>query len=468
MDILEKILITDTGTEGHGIARVPSGKESAGELVIFVEGGIPGDVADIRILRKKKNYAEAGIVKIHTSSEKRNIPFCSHFGTCGGCRWQHMNYEAQLFYKHKQVSDAMERIAEAGFAEILPVIPSEATTCYRNKLEFSFSDKGWIEADLFNKESSEPAPALGFHVPKKFDRILDVAHCFLQPEPSNKIRLAVKEYAILNRLSFFNARQQTGLLRNLIIRNSVSGGEVMLGFVFSSEEKQIFPLMNHVSELFSSVASVLYFINPKKNDTLYDLPVHIFKGKDYITEDMNGIKFRIGIKSFFQTNTAQAKKLFEVVKDFAGLGGTENVYDLYTGIGSIAGFIAGHAKKITGIDSVPEAIENAKENALLNNIGNASFYAGDVKDIITADFIKENGRPDVIITDPPRAGMHERVTEKIMELMPARLIYVSCNPSTQARDVKILKDKFSIRKMQPVDMFPHTQHVENVLLMEAK
>jgi 23S rRNA (uracil1939-C5)-methyltransferase len=402
-------------------------------------------------------------------SEKRTDPLCEHFGVCGGCKWQYMKYEDQLAFKQKQVHNQLVRIGKLDIPPILSIIGSKNVYYYRNKLEFTFSNKMWLtEEQIGSKKEFGNRNALGFHIPGLFDKVLDIDHCYLQAEPSNSIREEIKRYALENELSFFDLRQQTGLLRTLIIRTS-SLGQTMVILVFHADEKEtIEKMLGHLSNKFPQITSLQYVINPKRNDTIADLDVHLFSGEDCIYESMEGLKFRISPKSFYQTNSQQAYELYRVARDFAGLKGNEIVYDLYTGTGTIANFIAKNATKVVGIEYVEAAIEDAKINARLNGIHNTSFYAGDMKDVLNDGFVKENGRPDVIITDPPRAGMHEDVVKKINELSPEKIIYVSCNPATQARDLGLLKDNYAITHVQPVDMFPHTAHVENVVRLERK
>ncbi len=466
LPIMEKVSITEAAAEGKALARVEN-------MVVFVDNAIPGDVADLQVTRKKSNYREAHAINFHVLSDKRTEPVCSHFGVCGGCKWQNMQYRHQLFYKQKQVKDNLERLAKVPLPEILPILGSENEYYYRNKLEFTFSHRGWLtDEEIKSGENFGDRPALGFHIPGMFDKILDIKKCFLQPEPSNAVRDAVKKYAVENNLEFFNTREQTGFLRNIIIRNT-STGELMVNVIFAKEDKEKREgLLSFLSSQFPEITSLLYVINSKRNDTINDLEVHSFKGPDYIMEEMPAfeteakLKFKIGAKSFFQTNTQQAYRLYKVAAEFAELKNTDLVYDLYTGTGTIACFIAGKAKKVVGIEYVPSAIEDAKENAALNNITNTSFFAGDMKDVLSPDFVKENGKPDVIITDPPRAGMHEDVVKRILEIEPRKIVYVSCNPATQARDIAWLSEKYAVEKVQPVDMFPHTHHVENIVSLK--
>ena len=462
LPLIEKLELTDTGTEGQSI-----GKHNG--MAVFVKNAVPGDVADVQLTRKKNKYAEGKAVHFHKLSEKRTDPLCEHFGVCGGCKWQYMKYEDQLAFKQKQVHNQLVRIGKLDIPPILSIIGSKNVYYYRNKLEFTFSNKMWLtEEQIGSKKEFGNRNALGFHIPGLFDKVLDIDHCHLQAEPSNSIREGIKRYALENELSFFDLRQQTGLLRTLIIRTS-SLGQTMVILVFHADEKEtIEKMLGHLSNKFPQITSLQYVINPKRNDTIADLDVHLFSGEDCIYESMEGLKFRISPKSFYQTNSQQAYELYRVARDFAGLKGNEIVYDLYTGTGTIANFIAKNATKVVGIEYVEAAIEDAKINARLNGIHNTSFYAGDMKDVLNDGFVKENGRPDVIITDPPRAGMHEDVVKKINELSPEKIIYVSCNPATQARDLGLLKDNYAITHVQPVDMFPHTAHVENVVRLERK
>ncbi len=469
LPILENITVIDASSDGQAVGRMD-------EVVIFIKDAVPGDVVDVQVTRKKNKFREGKAIKIHTYSNKRTEPVCSHFGTCGGCKWQNMEYEFQLFYKQKQVSDALTRIAKIELPEIKPIIPSKKTYKYRNKLEFTFSNKKWLTLEQVNDKSiafgegkdEVTRNALGFHIPGMFDKILDIDTCHLQEEPSNAIRNELKKYALENQLSFFDLREQVGFLRNIIIR-STSTGEWMLIVSFHYEDKPaIEKLLNHLSEKFPQITSLNFVINSKKNDTISDLDIKVFKGNDSIYETMEGLKFKIGPKSFYQTNSEQAYQLYKVTRDFAGITASDIVYDLYTGTGTIANFVAHQAKKVVGVEYVPAAIEDAKINSELNGITNTSFYAGDLKDILNNDFVNENGKPDIIITDPPRAGMHEDVTKKILEIEPKRIVYVSCNPSTQARDLQLLDAKYKVINVQPVDMFPQTHHVENVVLLELR
>lgn len=481
LPILENVSVIDASSDGQSVARME-------EYVVFIKGAVPGDVVDVQITRKKSKYREGNAINIKERSTKRIDAICSHFGTCGGCKWQNMSYEWQLFYKQKQVIDALTRLAKIELPEILKIIPSQKIYNYRNKLEFTFSNKKWLtkeqiddKALTFGENLGEASrSALGFHIPGMFDKILDIDTCHLQEEPSNAIRNEIRKYALENKLSFFDLREQIGLLRNIIIR-STSTGEWMLIIAFHYDDKaNIEKLLNHINNQFPQITSLQYVINPKKNDTISDLEIKLFKGNDSIYESMppdasknasdgeRQLKFKIGPKSFYQTNSEQAYELYKVIRDFAAIKSTDIVYDLYTGTGTIANFVAHQAKKVVGVESISAAIEDAKINSEINNISNTIFYAGDMKDVLNDNFINKNGKPDVIITDPPRAGMHDDVTNKILEIEPDRIVYVSCNPATQARDLQLLDLKYKVVKVQPVDMFPQTHHVENVVLLEKK
>lgn len=460
-EILENLNISEAGLEGNAIARIDN-------FVVFAEGGVPGDLADVLIYRKKKNYAEGRVVKIHQPSPDRVEPFCTHFGSCGGCKWQHLSYEKQIFYKQKHVEDVLQRIGKVELPITIPIKGSKQTQYYRNKLEYTFSNKAWLTKEDLDAGDSLEQNALGFHVPGRFDKILDIKECFLQEDLSNKIRLAVKEFALQNNFEFFDPRSQVGYLRNLIIR-STSTGEWMVVVVFRHDIKESGDLlMNHLKKTFPQITSLQYIINTKRNDTIYDLDVELYNGRSYIEEKMENLSFRISAKSFYQTNSLQAVELYKIVRDYAGLTGHENVYDLYTGTGTIASFVAKNAKHVTGIDYIADAINDAIENAAFNKIENVSFLAGDIKDTLTPEFIEKHGKADVIITDPPRSGMHEDVVRAIVKADPTRIVYVSCNPASQARDLQILDSAYSVEKFQPVDMFPHTTHVENVMLLKKK
>lgn len=456
--ILPELQIIDIAEEGKGVAK-------ADELVVFVDKAVPGDIVDVKVVKKKKNFAEAVIEKLHTASDLRTDPFCAHFGTCGGCKWQHMQYDAQLHFKQKNVEAALQRLAKIDTSGMEPILGSAENKYYRNKLEYTFSNKRWLDqGDMDGVEGLE-MNALGFHVPLRFDKILDINHCYLQAEPSNTIRNHVRAYALQNGLSFYDLRNHEGDLRNLIIRTS-SNGEVMIVVVFAyAEQEKVDGLMADLQQNFPEITSLMYIMNQKKNDTIFDQEVITYAGRDYIFEEMNDLKFKIGAKSFYQTNSLQAHELYKITKEFAGFKGDELVYDLYTGAGTIANFVADSVRQVVGVEYVPTAIEDAKFNSQLNGINNTLFYAGDMKDILTRDFIAEHGKPDVVITDPPRAGMHADVVERLMEMEAEKIVYVSCNAATQARDLAILKEKYEVSRIKPVDMFPHTQHVENVVLL---
>ncbi len=456
----ERITIEDIGAEGNALARV-------GDMVVFTKYAIPGDVVDLQVTRKKKRYAEAVVTKFHEYSPDRVQAFCEHFGVCGGCKWQFLPYEKQLFYKQKQVADQLQRIGKMSLPEVSPIIGSEDNTFYRNKLEFTFSNKRWLTSEEMNLENVD-MNALGFHIPGLFDKIVNINKCWLQPEPSNAIRNFIYQYAIDNSLDFFDIKQQTGFLRTLIIRTSSTGETMVIVTLYKENEAERLKLLEAIHNEFPEITSLLYVINSKGNDTITDQEIVTYCGRDYILEEMEGLKFKIGPKSFYQTNSAQAYRLYDVVRDFAQLQGHETVYDLYTGTGTIANFIAKNARNVVGIEYVPEAIEDARHNSVLNNIHNTSFFAGDIKDILIPEFVQQNGIPDVLITDPPRAGMHDDVLKSILKIKPVRIVYVSCNPATQARDLGLLDESYLIEKIQPVDMFPHTHHVENVVLLTKR
>ncbi|WP_285010702.1 23S rRNA (uracil(1939)-C(5))-methyltransferase RlmD [Pedobacter faecalis] len=467
--IIPNLSIIDIAEEGKGVAK-------ADELVVFVERAVPGDVVDVRLTKKKKNFAEGVIERLAKASDLRMPAFCLHFGTCGGCKWQHMGYDAQLQFKQKNVEAALQRLGKIDTSAMEPILGSAQNTYYRNKLEYTFSNKRWLDKQDMTERTEGydgPAPelemnALGFHVPLRFDKILDIQHCYLQAEPSNDIRNAVRDYALTHKLSFYDLRNHEGNLRNLIIRTS-STGEIMVAVVFAYvEQEQIEALMAFLQTRFPEITSLLYIVNQKRNDTIFDQEVITYAGRDYIFEEMDGLRFKIGPKSFYQTNSEQAFELYKITKEFAGFKGDELVYDLYTGAGTIANFVARSVKQVVGIEYVPTAIEDAKFNSELNGIGNTLFYAGDMKDILTRDFIVQHGKPDVVITDPPRAGMHADVVERLLEMEAERIVYVSCNAATQARDLALLTGKYEVLRIKPVDMFPHTQHVENVVLLRLK
>lgn len=466
--ILEQITVSDIAAEGKCLAR-------HGEIVIFIDGAVaPGDVVDLRITKQKKNFWEAQAIRFHSLSPQRVVPFCQHFGTCGGCKWQHIPYEIQLRQKQQQVMDSLQRIAKIPLPEIQPILPAPRTTFYRNKLEYTFSANRWLTAeDMQGGAEITDRTALGFHIPKRFDKILDIETCHLQPDPSNRIRLAMRQFARENGWPFFDLVKQEGFLRNLVIRTA-STGEVMVIVSFFYEDREkikrglAFLRDTILKDAIPEITSLNYVVNPKGNETFHDLDVVLYHGRPYITERMDGLQFRIGPKSFYQTNSEQAHELYKIVRQHADLQGDELVYDLYTGTGTIANFVARQARKVIGLEYVPMAIEDAKVNSQINNITNTEFFAGDIKNLLNASFIETHGQPDVVITDPPRAGMDVPVVEMLLQASPRRIVYVSCNPATQARDLALLDAQYAVAAVQPVDMFPHTYHVENVVLLQKK
>ena len=463
--ILYDVKIEDAGAEGMCVARVDG-------MVVFVPFVVPGDVVDIKIIKKKKNYAEGRVVEMKQESEKRVPLQCPHFGIFGGCKWQNMSYDQQLVYKHKQVKDNLELLGNVDTSRMRPICGSENIYYYRNKLDFTFSNRRWkTEEEIKNAEGgaiSDDGGALGFHIPSLFDKVLGIEHCALQADPSNQIRLKVRDYAMVHNLPFYDIRNHVGFLRNLIIRNS-SIGEWMVIVIVAEMRDELFPLLDFISESFPQITSLQYIINGKMNDSYSDLDVVTYRGKAYIEERMEGyngskaLRYMINPKSFYQTNSLQAQRLYSFVAEFAGLKGSEVVYDLYTGAGTIALFLADKCKKVVGIEYVEEAIEDARQNAINNELTNTSFYAGDMAKVLTQEFVSQNGKPDIVVTDPPRAGMHEKVVEQLLMTRPAKIVYVSCNPATQARDLQMLSSQYEVGRIQPVDMFPHTQHVENVV-----
>ncbi|MBT8304298.1 MAG: 23S rRNA (uracil(1939)-C(5))-methyltransferase RlmD [Bacteroidia bacterium] len=461
--VFTNIEVFDAGSKGKSVAKAPDGR------IIFINNAVPGDVVDIQTFKKRKAYYEGKAINFHTLSNKRTDPVCEHFGTCGGCKWQHMSYSSQLHYKQKEVKNNLERIGHLELPEISPILGADQQYLYRNKMEFSFSDNRWLtEEEIQSAEDIGNRNALGFHIPGMWDKILDIKHCHLQADPSNAIRNFVKEFAIKHGLEFYNTRQQKGFLRTLMIRNS-SIDEIMVLIQFFKEDlskREL--LLNGIAEKFPEITSLQYVINSKGNDTIYDQDVICYKGRDHIFEEMEGLRFKINAKSFYQTNSEQAYNLYKVTRDFANLNGDELLYDLYTGTGTIAQFVAKKARNVVGIDSVPEAIEAAKENAQLNNIDNVQFHVGDMKKVFNEQFINEHGRPDVIITDPPRDGMHKDVVQQILNIAPKKIVYVSCNSATQARDLALMDTEYKIIKVQPVDMFPQTYHCENVVLLAKR
>ena len=460
--LVEGLEITTLAAEGKAMGRW-------NDVVVFVPLTVPGDVVDVQIRSKRRRFMEGFVVRYVKKSPLRAEAFCEHFGVCGGCKWQNLPYGEQLRFKTDQVRDQLTRIGKIELPEIAPCLGSAETQFYRNKLEFTFADRRWLTREEIESAGDiGDAPAVGFHIPGMFDKVLDIRKCWLQPDPSNGIRMEAKRFCVENGYTFHNARSHEGLMRNMIVRTA-STGEVMVIVVFNSDDRpRITALMDHLAAKFPEITSLFYIVNTKFNDSVGDLDPVCYRGKDHIIEEMEGLQFKVGPKSFYQTNSEQAYNLYKVAREFAGLTGNEMVYDLYTGTGTIANFVSRQAKKVIGIEYVPEAIEDAKVNSALNHIENTLFYAGDMKDILTQDFINQHGRPDVIITDPPRAGMHDDVINTILFAEPERIVYVSCNPATQARDLSLLSVKYSVKKVRPVDMFPHTHHVENVVLLEKK
>lgn len=460
--IFENVEIIDIGAEGKSIAKID-------KRIVFIPFGAPGDVVNVRITKHRSSFLEGQIISFVKESGLRTTPFCEHFTLCGGCKWQHIQYCQQLKYKEKQITDNLQRIGKIDYQyKLYPIVPSPENQFYRNKLEFTFSHKRWLYDEEIKQNNTINNPeGLGFHIPRFYDKVLDINTCWLQPEPSNHIRLAIKEYALKNGLSFFDIKNKEGFLRNLIIRNNLAG-DFMIVFVFAwNDKKQIENILDYIHDVFPQVKSLYYMINSKKNDSISDLePVH-YKGDYYLTENIDELAFTIGPKSFYQTNSYQAATLYRIVEDFAGLTGAENVYDLYTGIGTIANFLAKKAGKIIGVDYVEEAIIHARKNASLNNIENTIFIAGDMLTVFKNETLKKYGNADVVITDPPRAGMHPDVLSRLKIIKPEEIVYVSCNPSTQARDIEMLSDLYRLIAINPVDMFPHTQHVENVALLKS-
>lgn len=465
LPVLENITITDYAAEGKALARV-------NELVVFVPFAVPGDVVDLQVRRKKHSYCEAEIIRFIKYSERRVKPFCQHFGICGGCKWQNIPYDEQLRMKQKQVYDQLTRIGKVNLPEFNQILGSVKTQGYRNKLEFGCSNRRWLTQDEIASGSDfTQMNAVGFHITGAFDKILPIEKCWLMDDLQNKIRNAIRDYAYEHDIVFYDIRKQCGLLRDIMVRNSDTGEwMVLIQFHYEKDEDEVIAknLLQHIADSFPEITSLLYVNNQKGNDTFNDLNIEVFKGNDYIYETMDGLTFKVGAKSFYQTNTKQAYHLYSVVRDFANLTGNELVYDLYTGTGTIANFVSRYAKRVIGIEYVPEAIEDAKINSEINNISNTLFFAGDMKDILTESFISENGTPDIIITDPPRAGMHPDVVQTIIKTAPKRIVYVSCNPATQARDLSLLDDLYEVVAVQPVDMFPHTPHVENVVLLNRR
>ena len=459
----ENIEVIDAGAKGKSIAKAPDGK------VIFINNAVPGDIVDVQTTKKRKAFYEGSAIEFHKLSDKRTTPQCKHFGTCGGCKWQFMSYDSQLAYKENEVINNLKRLGKIELPEVSPILGSKDQYFYRNKMEFSFSDSRWLTLDeIKSSEEIDNRNALGFHMPGMWDKILDIDKCHLQEDPSNAIRTKVKQFATENNLPFFNQRKQEGLLRTLMIRiTSTKEIMVLIQFFYDDQEKREL-LLNYILKEFPEITSLQYVINEKGNDTIYDQEVICYGGRDYIEEEMEGLRFKINAKSFYQTNSKQAYELYKVTRDFAGLSGDELVYDLYTGTGTIAQFVAKKAKKVIGVEAVPEAIEDAKVNAKNNAIDNVDFFVGDMKKVFTQGFIEEHGIPDVVITDPPRDGMHKDVVAQLLHISPSKIVYVSCNSATQARDLALLDSTYKVTKVQPVDMFPQTYHVENVVLLEKR
>ncbi|MDR0228695.1 MAG: 23S rRNA (uracil(1939)-C(5))-methyltransferase RlmD [Flavobacteriaceae bacterium] len=461
--VFENVEVLDAGAKGVSVAKAPDGK------VIFIPNVVPGDVVDVQTVKKRKAYYEGKAIKIHKLSDYRIDAVCEHFGACGGCKWQNMSYEQQLFYKNQEVFNHLKRIGKIELPEFEPILGSKETLFYRNKMEFSFSNARWLTPEeVASGEEMGKENALGFHIPKMWDKILDIKKCHLQQDPSNEIRNEIRRFANENNLAFFNPREQEGLLRTLMIRTA-STGEIMVLIQFfydNKEEREL--LLDFLAERFPAITSLQYVVNGKANDTIYDQDVVLYKGRDYILEEMEGLKFSINAKSFYQTNSEQAYELYKVTRDYAGLTGNELVFDLYTGTGTIAQFVSKKAAKVVGVEAVPEAIEDAKLNAERNNITNCDFFVGDMKNVFNDDFIATHGHPDVIITDPPRDGMHKDVVEMLLKVGAKRIVYVSCNSATQARDLALMDHKYKVIKVRPVDMFPQTHHVENVVLLELR
>lgn len=459
--LLEKIEIKKIAAEGKSIAYVE-------DKVLFVPNTVPGDLVDVQVTRKRKNFLEGFVTRMHRESNLRQAPECKHFGICGGCKWQNLPYEKQLEFKQQEVIDNLQRIGKIELHNIFPILGSDRRLYYRNKLEFTFSDKRFLTREEIGQETDiERSPALGFHVPGLFDKVVDLQHCYLQGVPSNEIRNFIKDFSIAHGFRFYRIREQEGFLRTLIIRTA-STGEVMVIIAFGHEDTEArLALLEAIKEKFPEITSLMYVINEKLNDNLTDQEIICYHGRDHIFEEMEGLKFKIGPKSFYQTNSEQAYKLYSATRQLAGLTGQETVYDLYTGTGTIANFIARQARKVIGIEYVPEAIADARENSSINGITNTLFYAGDMKDVLNPAFIRQHGHPDVIITDPPRAGMHPDVVQTILQAAPERIVYVSCNSATQARDLQLMAPFYRVEAVQPVDMFPHTHHVENIVLLQA-
>jgi len=461
--IFENVEVLDAGAKGVSVAKAPDGK------VIFIPNVVPGDRVDVQTFRKRKAYYEGKAIHFHSYSQHRVEPVCQHFGVCGGCKWQNMHYSKQLEYKQNEVYNHLKRIGKIELPDFEPILGSQEQFFYRNKMEFGFSNARWLtEAEIQSDTQFDNHNALGFHIPKMWDKILDINHCWLQADPSNAIRNGIRDFANANQLTFFDARNHSGLLRTLMIRSASTGEIMVLVQFFEDDQTGRNLVMDYLAATFPQITSLQYVINQKANDTLYDQEIILFKGRDYILEEMEGLYFSINAKSFYQTNSAQAYELYSITREFAGLTGNELVYDLYTGTGTIAQFVSKKAKKVIGVEAVPEAIADAKENAKRNNISNCDFFVGDMKNVFNDAFIAQHGTPDVIITDPPRDGMHKDVVEQIVRIAPKRIVYVSCNSATQARDLALMDEHYKVTRLRPVDMFPQTHHVENVVLLELR
>jgi 23S rRNA (uracil1939-C5)-methyltransferase len=461
--VFHQIQVLDAGAKGVSVAKAPDGK------VIFIPNVVPGDVVDVQTFKKRKAYYEGKAVKFHELSEHRIDPICEHFGVCGGCKWQNMKYSQQLYYKQNEVKNHLQRIGKIELPEFEDILGSEKQFFYRNKMEFSFSNSRWLtEKEIESTENLGNRNALGFHIPKMWDKILDINKCHLQEDPSNAIRNEIRAFANENNLAFFNPREHSGLLRTFMIRTASTCEIMVLIQFFENDKANRELLLDHLYAKFPQITSLQYVVNSKANDTIYDQNIKLYKGRDYILEEMEGLKFSINAKSFYQTNSDQAYELYKITRDFAGLSGNETVYDLYTGTGTIAQFVSKKAKKVIGVESVPEAILDAKANAERNNITNCEFFVGDMKVVFNEAFIAQHGKPDVIITDPPRDGMHKDVIDQILKIAPEKVVYVSCNSATQARDLALMDEKYKVTRVRPVDMFPQTHHVENVVLLELR
>jgi 23S rRNA (uracil1939-C5)-methyltransferase len=460
--VFSNIEVIDAGAKGKSVAKAPDGR------VIFLNNAIPGDIVTVQTYKKRKAYYEGEAVKFHSYSDRRTQPVCKHFGTCGGCKWQHMKYDDQLYFKQKEVEQNLKRLGNIDVKEFIQILGCEIPYFYRNKMEFSFSDYRWLTKEEIESDTKIDRRACGFHKPGMWDKIIDIDQCHLQAEPSNAIRNGLKQFAIDNNISFFNPRQQTGFLRTLMIRTTSTGQLMVVLQVTENDQKKISLILNYLVDNFKDISSLQYVVNTKANDSIYDQEVICYKGKDHIEETMEALHFSINAKSFYQTNSAQAYELYKIIRTFAHLSKDDLVYDLYTGTGTIALFVAKNAKKVVGIESVAEAIKDAKKNAVKNNITNTSFFVGDMVKIFTPVFIAKNGTPDVVLTDPPRVGMHKDVVNQLLKIAPKKIVYISCNSATQARDIGLMTEKYTVSKSQAVDMFPQTHHVENVVLLELK